>query len=215
MLYHLNRLRQTGHLPSLPIYLDSPMAVDASDIFCRHAGEHKLPESECRRMCSVAHYVQSVDESKALDRQTMPKVIISASGMATGGRVLHHLKAMAPDPRNAILLTGFQAAGTRGAQLLAGARQLIIHGEPVPVRASVENLHMLSAHADCDEILRWLAHFREPPQRTFVIHGEEHAANTLAARIVGGLRWEVDVPSYGTTVQFDSSEPQSAHLMPR
>lgn len=131
----------TGYLKLLALLL----AIDASDIFCRHAGDHRLGQGECRRMCDGAHYVRSAEESKALDRQTMPMVIISASGMATGGRVLHHLKALAPDPRNTILLTGFQAAGMRGAQLHAGARELTIHGQLVPVRAAVESLDMLSA----------------------------------------------------------------------
>lgn len=197
LLYHLDRLKRRGALPPIPIYLDSPMAIDASDILCRHVGDHRLGDGECRRMCSVAHYVQSVEESKSLDRQTMPMVIVSASGMATGGRVLHHLKAMAPDPRNTILLTGFQAAGTRGAQLHAGARELTIHGQLVPVRAAVESLDMLSAHADADEILRWLASGPQAPQRTFVIHGEDHAADTLCRRVASELGWQAEVPVYG------------------
>ena len=215
MLYYLERLKRTRRIPDVPVFLDSPMAVDASDVLCKHLENHKLDETACRRICSIARYVRTVDESKSLDHQTMPRIIISASGMATGGRVLHHLKALASDARNAVLLTGFQAAGTRGAQLLAGARQLTIHGETVPVRASVENLAMLSAHADCDEILRWLKQFREPPQRTFVIHGEEHAAESLAARIHGELHWQVDVPSYGTAVELaDSGKGLPAHLAP-
>ena len=197
LLYHLDRLKQRGALPPVPIYLDSPMAIDASDIFCRYAGDHRLSRGECRRMCDGVHYVRSAEESKALDRQTMPMVIISASGMATGGRVLHHLKAMASDPRNTILLTGFQAAGTRGAQLHAGARELTIHGQLVPVRAAVESLDMLSAHADADEILRWLGSCRQAPQRTFVIHGEDHAAEAMCERVVSELRWQAEVPVYG------------------
>lgn len=197
LLYYLDRLKRRGDLPPIPIYLDSPMAIDASDILCRHVGDHRLGDGECRRMCNVAHYVQSVEESKSLDRQTMPMVIVSASGMATGGRVLHHLKAMAPDPRNTILLTGFQAAGTRGAQLHAGARELTIHGQAVPVRAAVESLDMLSAHADADEILRWLASCPQEPQRTFVIHGEDHAAEALCQRLGREVGWQASVPDYG------------------
>jgi len=199
LLFHLDRLRRRGDIPPIPIYLDSPMAIDASDILCRHAGEHRLAEGECRRMCDVARYVQSAEESKSLDRQTMPRVVISASGMATGGRILHHLKAMAPDPRNTILLTGFQAAGTRGAQIRDGARELTIHGERVPVRAQVENLQMLSAHADADEIMQWLAGTSRSPHGTFIIHGEAGAAGALAARIARERGWKVSVPVYGDT----------------
>jgi len=213
ILYYLERLKRAGRIPNIPVFLDSPMAVDASDVLCRHLENHKLDEAACRRICSVARYVRSVDESKALDHQTMPRIIVSASGMATGGRVLHHLKALAPDARNTVLLTGFQAAGTRGAELLAGARQLTVHGEVVPVRASVENLEMLSAHADVEEILSWLRRFPRPPRRTFVIHGEAHAAESLAARIDRELHWAVAVPSYGTSVELaDSGPPASSEL---
>lgn len=205
ILYHLHRLRVQGRLPPVPIYLDSPMAVDASDILCAHLGDHKLKEHECRKICSVAEYVRDTELSKALDRRAMPMVIISASGMATGGRVLHHLKAMAPDPRNTILLTGFQAAGTRGAQLRDGARELSIHGERVPVRAQVENLQMLSAHADADEIMRWLTGATQPPCETFVIHGEATAASVLAARIAAELGWRVTVPAYAQCETLDQA----------
>ena len=136
------------------------MAVDASEIFCKSTKDHKLSESECRRACAVAEYARSVEDSKALTANPMPKVIVSASGMATGGRVLHHLKQYAPDPKNTILFAGFQAGGTRGAAMVAGADSIKIHGEYVPVRAQVKNLDMLSAHADADEILRWLRGFK-------------------------------------------------------
>lgn len=197
LLFHLSRLKRKNRLPHMPIYLDSPMAVDASDVLCAHRDAHKLAESECRRVCSVAHYVRSSEESKALDRQTMPMVLISASGMATGGRILHHLKAMAPDPRNTILLTGFQASGTRGDQLMKGAQELNIHGQTVAVRARVENLPMLSAHADADEILSWLGQFPTPPKKVFVVHGEESAASALAASIRNKLSWSVEIPTFG------------------
>jgi metallo-beta-lactamase family protein len=126
----------------------------------------------------------------------MPKVIISASGMATGGRVLHHLKRYAPDPRSTILFAGFQAAGTRGATMMAGAETVKIHGEYVPVRAEVRNLPMLSAHADADEILRWLHNFRRPPRMTFVTHGEPVASDVLRRRIQDELGWQATVPEH-------------------
>jgi metallo-beta-lactamase family protein len=189
LMFHLERLKSKGRLPNIPIFLDSPMASDASDIFCRHVDDHRLSESACRRACGVAHYVRAVEESKALTANPMPKVIISASGMATGGRVLHHLKRYAPDPRNMILFAGFQAGGTRGAAMVQGADSIKIHGAYIPVRAEVANLSMLSAHAGADEILRWLRGFEEPPRMTFITHGEPDAADALRLRIQEELHW--------------------------
>lgn len=202
LLYHLHRLKASRRLPDIPIFLDSPMAVDASRIFCRHAADHRLTERECRDACAVAHYVQSIDESKALMAKSMPKVIISASGMATGGRVLHHLKSYAPDGRNTILFAGFQAGGTRGASMVAGADSIKIHGQYVPVRAEVTNLEMLSAHADADEILRWLKGFKIPPRQTFITHGEASASDALRKRIEKELGWTCAIPDHGQQVDL-------------
>ncbi|CAJ0875768.1 hypothetical protein AMST5_02724 [freshwater sediment metagenome] len=194
LLYYLERLKSAGRLVDVPIYLNSPMAAEASDLFLRHSDDQKLSDEERRRACAVARYVDSVDESKALNEDATPKVIISASGMATGGRVLHHLRKYAPDPRNTILFSGFQAAGTRGASMVAGAETIKMHGEYVPVRAEVENLTMLSAHADADGIMRWLRNFTQPPRMTFVTHGEPTAADTLRRRIKDELGWRAATP---------------------
>jgi len=132
----------------------------------------------------------------------MPKVIISASGMATGGRVLHHLKLLAPDPKNTILFAGFQAGGTRGAAMTAGAERVKIHGSYVPVRAEVANLSMFSAHADADEIMAWLGNFARPPRRTFVVHGEPSASDSLRHRIEEELGWSAHVPEYREEVEL-------------
>jgi len=196
VMFHLERLRTQSRLAHMPVFLDSPMAQDASELFCRNLEDHRLPEQECRRACTVAHYVRSVEESKALTANPMPKIIISASGMATGGRGLHHLKRYAPDPKNTILFAGFQPAGTRGAAMLAGAESIKIHGEYIRVRAQVQNLDMLSAHADADEILRWLGGFQAPPRMTFVIHGEPVAADALRHRIAEELGWPCLVPDH-------------------
>jgi metallo-beta-lactamase family protein len=197
LMFHLERLKASGRLSNVPIFLDSPMATDASEVFCKNTKDHKLSEAECRRACAVAHYVRSVEESKALTFNPMPKVIISASGMATGGRVLHHLKHYAPEPKNAILFAGFQAGGTRGAAMMSGAESIKIHGEYVPVRAEVANLVMLSAHADADEILRWLGGFEKPPRMTFITHGEPAASDALRHRIEEHLGWPCTVPDHG------------------
>jgi len=197
LLVHFERLKSAGRLSNVPIFLDSPMATDASEIFCKNIKDHKLSENECRRSCAVAHYVRSVEESKALTANPVPKVIISASGMATGGRVLHHLKRYAPESKNAVLFAGFQAGGTRGAAMLSGVESIKIHGEYVPVRAEVKNLDMLSAHADADEILRWLRGFKQPPCMTFITHGEPVASDALRHRIEEELGWPCMVPDHG------------------
>lgn len=131
-------------------------------------------------------------------------IIISASGMATGGRVLHHLKAFAPDPRNTILFTGFQAGGTRGARMLEGADAIKIHGSYVPVRAEIANIDTLSTHADYVEILSWLKNFESPPRRTFVTHGEPDAADALRLRIEEQRGWSVTVPEHLNTVRLEA-----------
>ena len=203
LLFHFERLKSAGRLPNVPIFLDSPMAEDASEIFCRNGKDHKLSDAECRRACAVAHYVRSVEESKNLMTNVVPKVIISASGMATGGRVLHHLKHYLPFAKNTVLFAGFQAGGTRGATMMSGAESIKIHGEYVPVRARVYNLDMLSAHADADEILRWLSQFKAAPRMTFVTHGEPEASDTLRHRIESDLKWRCRVPEQGSKVALE------------
>jgi len=202
LLFHLYRLKASGHLANVPVFLDSPMAIDASDIFCRHLDDHRLIDPECRNSCLVAHYVRSMEESKRLTADPTSKVIISASGMATGGRVLHHLKRYAPDAKNTILFAGFQAAGTRGAAMVAGAESVKIHGEQITIRAEVQNLDMLSAHADADEILRWLRGFTKPPLKTFIVHGEPSASDALRHRIETEFGWRCLVPDHGQQVEL-------------
>ena len=202
ILFHLHVLKSRGELANVPIFLDSPMAVDASEIYCRSTGDHRLGERECRRACGVAQYVRSVEDSKALTANPLPKVVVSASGMATGGRVLHHLKQYAPEAKNTILFAGFQAGGTRGAAMIAGTDSVKIHGEYVPVRAQVSNLEMLSAHADADEILRWLRGFKAAPRMTFLVHGEPTASDVLRHRIEEEFGWPCRVPDLGEKVEL-------------
>lgn len=204
ILYLIHLLKQAGELPSaLPVYLNSPMAADATELYRRHRANHRLSAQQCKAMCETAHIVNSVEESIALNQRRKPMVIIAASGMATGGRVLHHLQAFAPDPRNTVLFAGFQAGGTRGAKMVAGADSIKIHGEYVPVRARVEQIDNLSAHADADEILDWLSHFAAPPRMTFITHGEPEAADALRLRIGEKLGWQCRVPSYLDWVELD------------
>jgi metallo-beta-lactamase family protein len=203
LLYHLHELKAANRIPDLPVYLDSPMAIDATELFCKHAYCHKLSKTQSLNACHVAKYVHDSEDSKALDYDQMPKIIIAASGMATGGRVLHHLKFYAPDARNTVLFAGFQAGGTRGAAMVAGIDRIKIHGEYHDVRAEIANLHMLSAHADADEIMHWLEGFESPPKQTFIVHGEPDAADALRHRIEEELGWSVIVPEHSETQDLD------------
>ncbi len=202
LLYALHLLKERGDIHHLPVYLDSPMAIDATRIYHQHRAEHRLTPEQCRGMCHAATLVNSVADSKALSARRGPLVIIAASGMATGGRVVHHLKSFAPDRRNTILFAGYQAGGTRGAAILGGAKSVRIHGIEVPVRAEVASLENLSAHADADEILAWMRGFERPPRQTFVTHGEPAAADAMRARIEHDLGWPARVPDYLQTVDL-------------
>ena len=203
LLYRIHLLKTSGAIGDIPVFLNSPMAADATRLLQHHCGDHRLTPEQCDAMGSVARVIANMEESVWLTRQPGPAIIISASGMATGGRVLHHLKALAPDGRNTILFVGFQAGGTRGAAMLAGADTVKIHGEYVPVRAEVAILNNLSAHADYAETLEWLKHFETPPRQTFIIHGEPPAADALRLRIEAQLHWRTYLPDYQETVEVE------------
>ncbi len=196
LLLMLARLKQRKVIPDVPVFLNSPMAVNATRIYRQHRTEHRLSADECAAACDVARMVNNADESRALNTRGGPMIIISASGMATGGRVLHHLKAFAPEPRNMVIFPGFQAAGTRGAAMLAGADAIKIHGAYVPVRAEVVGMDNLSAHADYSEILAWLGTFSRAPKTTFITHGEPAAADELRRRINETLGWPCRIAEY-------------------
>jgi metallo-beta-lactamase family protein len=202
LLFYFYRLKRDKRIPDIPIYLDSPMAIDATEIFERHQQDHSISPDELRAALSMPHYVRTTEDSKKLNTTAGPKIIISASGMATGGRVLHHLELYAPDPRNLILFVGYQAAGTRGAAMMAGANTIKLHGRYIPLRAKVENLGMLSGHADADEIIAWLRNFRAAPKMTFLTHGEPEAADVLRRRIAEELGWPCTVPDYRDQVEL-------------
>ncbi|AEB85709.1 MULTISPECIES: MBL fold metallo-hydrolase [Comamonadaceae] len=202
LLYAIHLLKERGVIHHLPVYLDSPMAIDATRIYHAHRDEHRLTPDQCEAMCHAATIVNKPADSKALSARRGPMVIISASGMATGGRVVHHLKSFAPDHRNTILFAGYQAGGTRGATILQGAASVRIHGEEVPIRAEVASLGSLSAHADAGEILQWMRGFDAAPQMTFVTHGEPSAADAMRSRIEHELGWPCRVPDYLETVEL-------------
>jgi len=207
ILYYIARLKEAGRMPGVPVYLDSPMAISVTDLYRRHMREHRLTLSQLHAIDHAAVMTRTVDESKSVASRHGPKVIIAGSGMATGGRVLHHLALYAPDPRNTIALVGFQAAGTRGAALEAREPAIKIHGEYVRVNAEVASISSLSAHADYHETLRWLGGMTCPPARTFVTHGEPAAADALRRRITEKLGWRCDVPAYLETFDLPERHP--------
>jgi metallo-beta-lactamase family protein len=208
LLFLLKHLLEAGQIPRVPVHIDSPMAIQAMEVFIAHAQDldadtrgliarygspHQWPE---------LHFDSTPEQSKALIAAAGPFIVLSSSGMATGGRVIHHLKAFAPDPRNTILFAGHQAVGTRGAAMLAGAETIRIHGEDVPVRAEVAALSSLSAHADWQETLDWLRNFRTPPRCSFITHGEPVAADALRQQIERRLGWRTHIPEHGETVDL-------------
>lgn len=196
LLYYLWRLRTSKAIPNIPIYLNSPMATDTNTIFLRHHNEHRLSEVEAQAVCNIARCITSAHESMDLNSRREPMVIIAASGMATGGRILHHLKAFGGDSKNTILFVGHQAEGTRGRNIVDGQKQVKIHGQYWPIRAEVRQIHTLSAHADSEEVLSWLSLFKRPPRLTFLTHGEPQASLSLMKAIDERLRWTCAIPKY-------------------
>lgn len=234
LLYWIGRLEEQQRIPVLPVFLDSPMAMEALARYTERLNEldpelqpeardEKAPYDETahepvpkrreqaaheRRLCAFCttrfRTIESAAESKQLTQSRMPAVVISSSGMATGGRVLHHLKDALPDARNTVLLVGFQAEGTRGRQLADGQKSVKIHGQDIPVRSHVDRIESMSAHADSQEILRWLGGFQQPPKRTFLVHGEPDAMDPLADSIRQKLGWTVHTPQLDEVVTLES-----------
>ena len=205
LLLHIARLKRKGLLPDIPVYLDSPMAIDASGLYRHFIHEHRLDAADCDLMCHAGTFINTAEQSKSLDRRTGPMIIVSASGMATGGRVIHHLKAFLGDERNLILLTGFQTPGTRGGSLVNGATTVRIHGEDFPVRAEVRQLHAGSSHADANEMLGWMRKLASAPRQTFITHGEPGASDALRQRIERELGWSTLIPEYRQTVELTAA----------
>jgi metallo-beta-lactamase family protein len=202
LLLQLSRLRARHAIPDVPVFLNSPMAVNAAEIYARYPEEHRIGPAEFEAMYRLATLVRTVDDSKLLNLRGGPAIIISASGMLEGGRVLHHIAAYGSDPHNAIVLTGFQAGGTRGDALRRGERSLRIYGRDIPIRAQVHVLDMLSAHADAGQIVDWLGTAPTPPRAVYLTHGEPHAADALRVRVKRALGWETRVPEFGERVSL-------------
>ncbi len=194
LMFYLSTLKKLGRIPNVPMYLNSPMATNVTDLFSEFKSLHKLSDQQCKEMCNIVHYVRTVEESKALNEKKGPMIIISASGMATGGRIIHHLKSFASDPTTTIVIAGFQAAGTRGRALLDGAKEIKIHRELIPVHATIRVLKNSSAHADYIEIVDWLSGSQISPRKVFITHGEIEAANKMKEHITKRFNWSCEVP---------------------
>ena len=200
VLHAIAQLKAKEAIPrGLPIFLDSPMAVHTTELYARHPELHRVHGADLKAMQHVATMIETPEQSKALSNRHGPMVILAASGMATGGRVLHHLARYLPDHRNMVILTGFQAAGTRGATLANGGKFLRLHGQDVPVEAEVVQLHSSSAHADGSQLIAWLSSMKHAPQQVYVVHGEPEAADSLRQRIERELKWRAIVPEHGST----------------
>ncbi len=208
LLYILRQLEDDERIPRLPTYLDSPMAISVTDLYEKHREDHDLvfrteeQEGIDPLNCHEVHMTRSVEESKEINSVKSPCIILSASGMASGGRVVHHLIHRLPDPKNLVMLVGYQAEGTPGRALLNGTRSLRLHGEEVSVRAEVIDLPQFSAHADRSEMERWLGNFETGPKRTYLVHGEEHGATALEKAVVERYGWPVSVAEYRETVEL-------------
>lgn len=203
LLFEIFQLKQAGRIPDMPVFLDSPMAIESTSIYRRHRDLHRLSIAQCEGMAKVARISRTADDSRAIGQLNYPVIIISASGMATGGRVLHHLINMAPDHRNSIVFAGYQAGGTRGAKLVGGARSVRIFGEDITVNAEVVSLPAMSAHADASQLIDWLKTLKKVPNHVFVTHGEPDAADALRWRIEHELGWSASVPLLGQHAMID------------
>lgn len=202
LLLAIAQMKADKIIGDVPVFLDSPMAINMTDLYERHHKDHRFSKQEIAKAFDVAYSVKTVEESKALNALRYPRVIISASGMATGGRVLHHLRTLVSDHRNAVVFAGFQAAGTRGARMLSGEPTVRIFGQDLPVKARLYNLEGYSAHADADQLLTWLHGATAQPRRVFLNHGEPQAADILRQRVERELGLECHVPLLGEKVKL-------------
>ncbi len=208
-MYYLRQLEDQQRIPRLPVYVDSPMALSATDLYLKYREDHDLEFSREDNNgkgdpldVHQFHLTRTADESKQINNVKTPCIIISASGMVTGGRVLHHLIQRLPDPRNAVILAGFQAQGTRGRALQEGAKTIRLFGQEIPVNAEIVELGQFSAHAGKSELLRWLTGLPAPPKQTYLVHGEPSAAQSLQASIRENLKWNVSVARYLDTIDL-------------
>lgn len=193
IIYLLSKLKNEKLLPNIPIYLDSPMGVNATEVYFKHKNDHKLSDDDINNMLSTVHLVSEISESKEIVNDNNPKIVIAGSGMITGGRVLHYLDKLISDKKNSVLIVGFQAEGTRGKSLLAGDTEIKFFGEYHKIKADVFKINAFSGHADQTELLDWLSHFKKPPILTFINHGEPHQSQAFRTKIKTVFNWNCTV----------------------
>ena len=209
LLYCIRELEEQGRIAVLPVYVDSPMAIDATQVFEKRKGDYdlgsKIQELNGKHILKTGNlkFYRDKEQSKQLHEKVNSGIIISASGMVEGGRILHHMIHRLPHSRNTVLFIGYQAQGTRGRTILEGADTIKIHGEMVPVRATIENISGFSAHADYNEALAWLMGFNRPPLKTFIVHGEREASSAMADHIQKTFGWDVVIPSFKEKFTLD------------
>ncbi|MBW2259693.1 MAG: MBL fold metallo-hydrolase, partial [Deltaproteobacteria bacterium] len=209
LLFNIRELEEQERIPSLTVFVDSPMAIDVTSVFERSKADYSLSArtlalngTRILRPKQI-QFSRTREQSQAINKETNHAIVISASGMVTGGRILHHLKYRLPNPNDTILFIGYQAEGTRGRTILEGEPEVKIHGKKVPVRAKIENISGFSAHADYNEILAWLMGFNRPPLKTFIVHGEPDASTALAEKIREKLKWDVVIPKFEEAFELD------------
>jgi metallo-beta-lactamase family protein len=207
ILFLLRQLEKENRIPRVPIYLDSPMSVDATKIFQKHPEDHRLIiESDHIEspVCPTCYQeIKSTYDSQALTQRSGPMIVLSAAGMLTGGRILHHLKARLPREQNGVLFVGYQAESTKGRILQSGVDKLRIHHEEIPVRAEILSMESLSAHADVSDILNWLRGFKRAPKKVFINHGERDASLGLAGQIQSQLGWKTEIAEMNKTYNLE------------
>ncbi len=196
ILYHISQLKERQLIPNIPVFLDSPLAEAVTDIYTRYIEEHRLGPEQCAKLSSMATYINTSADSKSLDDIHAPAIIVASSGMATGGRILQHIKTFAPHTKNTMLFTGYQAEETLGEEIVKGHKEVEIHGEKITIHGQVAMLNNMSAHADSIEILSWLSHLKKPPRKIFITHGEPEASAALKQKIATKLNWDCIVPEY-------------------
>lgn len=196
LLYYIQQLKSKNIIGDVPVFVDSPMATNATELFSHHTSGGRLSSQQCAEVFNVAKYLRTKEESIALGQQKMPMILISASGMATGGRVVHHIRNFASNPRNTILFSGFQAGGTRGDRIVRGEKEIKMFGQMIPINAEIVQMGNTSAHADYAETLNWLAHLQNAPRKIFITHGERESAESLKEKIEQKFHWNCVVPHY-------------------
>ena len=203
LMYLLWKLRKKGAIPNLPIYMDSPMGTSVLDVFEQYPTWHKLPVDECREMLKDIKQIRNIQETYKLAASGIPKIIIAASGMASGGRVLTYFVQYLGQPSATILLVGYQAEGTRGRALLEGAKEVKLFGKFFPVKAEIKNLEGLSAHTDQKGLIDWMSGLKQKPKHIFIVHGEAQSADALSEKIKDVYGWESEIPSLNEIIEIN------------